>query len=77
MGSRGAADATLTLVNKTIIEGHRGNFVPVSYAVHPETDYIFHYQEDVLQKYNLISCDIITSDKQKVVMWHVLSQNKE
>lgn len=51
--------------------------MPVSCATHPETDYIFHIQEDVLQKYNLIFYDTITNGKQKFIMWHVLNQNKE
>lgn len=51
--------------------------MPVSCATHPETDYIFYIQEDVLQKYSLIFYDTITNGKQRFIMWHVLNQNKE
>ena len=64
---KGAADTTVILVNKTIIEGHSEVLVPVSCVIHPETDYIFHTQGDVLQKYNLISCDTITNGKSDYV----------
>ena len=77
MGDKGAADVAVILVDKIIIEGHNEVLVPVSCAVHPETDYIFNTQEDVLQKYNLLICDTCTNGKQKLIMRYVLNQNKE
>lgn len=62
-GDKWAPDATVILINKTIIEQHSDVLVPVSCAIHPEIDYISHTQDYVLQNYNLIFCDIITNGK--------------